>query len=163
MADTLLVFTWREGLLSRVGHDLRLSAQRIEIVPESGGWVVRVPVAGLRVDGAMRDGALDPGALSAKDRGDIEEPMRGAVLHADQHPAVVYRGRLVDGRAVGMLTLCGRTLPLELPTRVGDGRVRGEVELVPSRWGIQPYRALLGTLKVQDRVRVVFDVALPAA
>jgi hypothetical protein len=29
-----------------------------------------------------------------------------------------------------------------------------EVPLVPSRWGIAPYRALAGALKLQDRVIV---------
>jgi hypothetical protein len=38
-------------------------------------------------------------------------------------------------------------------------RLTGELEIVPSHWGIKPYRALGGTLKVQDRIRVAIQAA----
>jgi hypothetical protein len=37
---------------------------------------------------------------------------------------------------------------------VRGARLVGELELAPSQWGIKPFRALGGTLKVQDRIRV---------
>ena len=46
-----------------------------------------------------------------------------------------------------------------MPDRA-DGRDRGAVELVPSRWGIAAFKALMGAIRVQDRIWVTFD--LPA-
>jgi hypothetical protein len=32
---------------------------------------------------------------------------------------------------------------------------------VPTRWGIEPFKALLGAIKLDDRVLVKFDFASP--
>ncbi len=42
-----------------------------------------------------------------------------------------------------------------------DGRVTGTFLVAQSEWGIKPYRALLGALRVRDTVEVVLDVVLP--
>jgi hypothetical protein len=44
--------------------------------------------------------------------------------------------------------------------RVADGRVIGGASVVQSRWGIRPYSAFFGALKLSDEVKVDFDVAL---
>ena len=45
-----------------------------------------------------------------------------------------------------------------------DGeRCAGQVEFAPSRFGIQPYRAFLGALKLDDRVRVSWDLRVISA
>jgi hypothetical protein len=43
-----------------------------------------------------------------------------------------------------------------------DGRVASTIALVQSRWGIKPYRALMGALKVSDEVVVAIEGRLPA-
>lgn len=158
MTDTLHVYTWREGLLARVGHDLRLSATQVAVKREGDHWVVRVPVAGLKVDGAMHDETLTP--VAEKDRRDIEHALQSEVLPDD--PMIAFRGNLFGPQHVGgELTLNGQTHPLTLHTHVEGHRARGSVEFAPSRWGVRPYRALLGALRLEDRVRVTFDVAVP--
>ena len=62
-------------------------------------------------------------------------------------------------RVRGTLELVGRSAPLELTLRARDGRLVGEVEFKPSRWGIKPYKALAGAIKLQDRVKVRVDLA----
>lgn len=148
---TVQVYTWREGLLARVGHDLRLSAPA-RIIREGDGIVVTVDAASLRVDGAMKDGRLVE--VSAGDRADIEKALRTEILDVGRHPLIRWRGTM-DGR--GTLELRGRSVALRVPATVDGDRVRGEVDLTPSAWGIKPFRALLGALKLQDRVRVAFD------
>lgn len=145
------VYTWREGLLARVGHDLRLSAP-VVVTREGEVVVATVEAASLRVDGAMKDGRLVE--VSAGDRADIEKALRDDVLEVARHPRIRWRGGM-DGQ--GTLDLRGRSVRLVLPVKVEGSRVRGEVEFAPSLWGIKPFRALLGALKLQDRVRVVFD------
>ena len=44
--------------------------------------------------------------------------------------------------------------------RVADGRVVGGASVVQSRWGIRPYSAFFGALKLSDEVNVDVDVAL---
>jgi hypothetical protein len=44
--------------------------------------------------------------------------------------------------------------------RVTDGRVVGGTTVVQSRWGIRPYSAFFGALKLSDEVKLDFDVAL---
>lgn len=160
----LHVYTYREGLLSAVGHDLRLRFDQVEVQLESGRAAAEVGLASVRVEGAMKRGRLDAGALSAKDRADIEEGARDSVFDVQRHPAarfvaeveVIGSGRL---EARGELTLHGQSRPWTLRGRVEGSSVVGEGELVPSHWGIKPFRALGGTLKVQDRVLV--EVRLP--
>ena len=69
----------------------------------------------------------------------------------------------VDGaRAVikGSLTLTGKTRPLVIEAARRDGRWVAEVSLHQPDFGIKPYSAMLGTLRVKPDVTVV--VSLPA-
>ena len=43
---------------------------------------------------------------------------------------------------------------------VGDGRAHGAAVVKQTEWGMKPYTALFGALKVADDVRVEIDVAL---
>jgi hypothetical protein len=43
---------------------------------------------------------------------------------------------------------------------VTDGRMLGEATVVQSRWGLRPYSAFLGALRLRDEVKVHIDVAL---
>ncbi len=64
----------------------------------------------------------------------------------------------------GDLTLADTTRPGEFDTGVSpDGRVTATLPLTQSEWGIKPYKAFMGALKVRDTVEVVLDVHLTAA
>ena len=45
----------------------------------------------------------------------------------------------------------------------GDGRVTGTLPVIQSQWGIKPYRAFMGALKVRDDVEIVLDAYLPSS
>lgn len=152
----LEVFTFRDrSLLSAMAHDLCLDA-RAEVRIEGGRVAVRCRVDGLRVRGKVVRGAVE--ALPARDREQVEATLRRDVLRAERNPEIVFEGELSEQTARGCLRLNGRSLPLELSFVATGGRARGEVELIPSRWGVAPYSAMLGALKLQDRVVVRFDV-----
>lgn len=157
------VFTFKEGLLSRVAHDLEISVQRASLTRDENRVRVECDAGSLSVVGVVVDGRTDPHGLSQGQYREIEDTVRTKILHVARHPRVVFEGALTQGevdlRLDGTLTLVGRSLPLSLTGRRADGRVTGDVELAPSRWGIEPYRALLGAIKLRDRVRVRFDVA----
>lgn len=160
------VFTFKRGLLSKVAHDLRLSVERFEVATDGERVKGRFFVDSLSVDGAVKDGAVDASALSESDKREIVANVRGEILHADRHPEVVFEGRAqktTDGHRVrGVLELVGHREEIEIAVRRSGDRLEGEVELVPSRYGIEPFKALLGAIKLADRVIVRFEFAAPA-
>lgn len=159
------LYTYKEGLLSRLAHDLRLSLHRYTINFDNGHVTGTFDPRSLSVDGVVHRGDLDPGTLSDSDRKKIEATIQSDVLHTSQHPEVRIEGTVKHESnwrfaLTGELHLNGRTQSLVVPVTLGE-TVRLDLELVPSRWGIAPFRAMAGTLKVQDLVRVVVELPVP--
>ena len=58
----------------------------------------------------------------------------------------------------------GETAPVQFDLGVGDdGALSGSAKLTQTNWGIKPYSALFGALKVNDEVEVVVDGKVPTA
>jgi hypothetical protein len=163
---TVYLFTFKDGLLARLAHDLRLSAERFEVHIDGDQVKGRFWSTSLRVDGAIKNGAIQPGELSDGDKKTILENALEKVLFAHQHPEVAFAGSVTSqspGRHAidGRLTLVGQTRPIRVEVREEQGFYRGEVELQPSQWGIPPFKALAGAIKLQDRLRLVFSLEIP--
>jgi polyisoprenoid-binding protein YceI len=82
--------------------------------------------------------------------------------------AIAFRSNAVDVAADGALRvrgdldLLGTTRPVTFDLAAGDdGRLTGSTRLKQTDWGIKPYSALFGTLKVADEVEVGIDARLP--
>ena len=159
------ILTFKEGVLSRVAHDLELEVERFEVTDDGGKLAATFFVDSIHVVGAIRDGAIDEGALSAKDKREIESNLRKDVLHAARHPEVRFAGALDESGDTlsidGELEMAGQKRPQRVTARNVDGTVRGEVTLTPSSWGIRPFKALLGAIRLQDRVVLRFELPLP--
>ncbi len=164
---TVHVFTFKRGLLSRVAHDLRLSVERYEVELDGEVVTARFDARSLFVDGTMKRGRLTPEGLDDKDVGEVLDNTRKHVLLSDQHPWIRFEGRIARGDAhiavAGTLELVGQRRPIGFTLTLEGDRARGEVELQPSRWGIEPFSILMGTIAVQDRVVVAFDLLAPAS
>jgi polyisoprenoid-binding protein YceI len=66
--------------------------------------------------------------------------------------------------AVGDLTLLGHTHPLAFDvTLAGDGTLSAAAVIKQTDFGMKPYSALFGALKVADEVRVSLSAKLPPA
>ncbi len=156
------VLTFREGLLSGFGHDLALEVTRFDLrIDEARREVdASFDAASLRVRQVLRDGVeLPPTALSDADRRTIEDNARRDVLDANRYPEIRFRSTRVvevaDGfDVVGRLTLHGAEREVAVPLRRSGERWTVEVRLHQPDFGIQPYSALLGTLKVKPGVVV---------
>jgi polyisoprenoid-binding protein YceI len=156
------VFTYKEGLLSPVAHDLCLRITRfsIDVDLAQGAVTARFDTNSLVVDSPMKDGAENPNALSTSDKHKIAGQIREDVLHSAQHPEAVFRGSSVVARADGgydlrgELTLHGVTRQLAGQTHDVAGRQQLELRLHQPDFGITPYRAMLGTLKIQADVTI---------
>lgn len=158
---TVHVFTFKDGLLARLAHDLRLSLRDFEIRREGPLLSARFRPAGLVVDGVVgKGGEVDRDALSESDRAKIRRNIADEILHTAHHPEINFAGELEGDTIDGRLTMVGRTAPVRSRVRVEGDRLRAEFTLVPSQWGIPPYRALAGAIRLQDRVVVALD--LPA-
>ncbi len=162
---TVQLFTYKDGMLSAIAHDLRLTVKRFRIELDEPNFSAVFMPDTIQVDGAMKRDKLDERALSDKDKAKIRTTMLGEVLKASVHAQITFKGVVAHEGVVliarGELALAGKTKPLEVTMRHTSGVVRGEVEIKPSEWGIKPYKALGGTLKLQDRVRVVFELPAP--
>jgi hypothetical protein len=161
------VFTFKEGLLSPIAHDLRLRITRfsLEVDATASSVVARFDTNSLLVDCPMKEGIENPSDLSASDKHKIAVQIRDDVLHGSQHPEAVFCSRTVTARAdggydlEGELTLHGVTRALgACRTRVVAGRQQLELRLHQPDFGITPYRAMLGTLKIQADVTIRITV-----
>lgn len=167
---TLQVKTYREGMASKAGHDLVIDVTSWQATVTAGEDSTPVSVE-LSADPRslrVRDGHGGAKPLSDKDRGDITKNIEKKVL--GQH-SIGFRSTAVerpgdDGRlqVSGELEIAGTARPVSFELSIGaDGRIEGTVPLKQSEWGIKPFTALMGALKVRDDVDVVLGATLPAA
>jgi polyisoprenoid-binding protein YceI len=159
------IFTFKEGVLSPLAHDLELQAEVITVTWDEGAPRIeaRVDPSRVKVLWAIRDGRPDPAALTASDRRKIESTLAEEVLQVRRWPEVRFASTFVRQtgerlKMEGQLALAGRERPLHLSFTRVDGRWTGEIELHQPDWGITPFRAALGTLRVKPRVRVRLSV-----
>ncbi|MFW5966901.1 MAG: YceI family protein [Persicimonas sp.] len=163
-----VVYVYREGLASAVGHDVAIEATSFEIEVDEDSRVVeaRFEADALKVRHAMEDGEPNPGALSDGDKKKIEKNMRRKVLETKRHPVISFRSTAVDDdgstvRIEGVLDLHGVERDVAFDARRGDDYIRARVRLHQPDFDIEPYRAFLGALRVKAEVDV--EVRLPAA
>ncbi|MEQ4725481.1 YceI family protein [Nonomuraea sp. B19D2] len=164
----LLVNTTRTGLGAKAGHDLTIEVTRwrgdatVDTADPAGSSVtVEADADSLEV----RQGTGGVKPLTSSDHAEIEKTIREKILHVRKHPTIMFRSTRVEGtaesfRVEGDLTIVGVTQPVAVQCSVSEGRVRGSATIVQTRWGIRPYSALLGALKLSDEVEVQFDVGL---
>ena len=165
-----LVFTFKEGLLSAVAHDLKLRVERFVIEWDAGARRIeaRLDAASLVVVCAMRGGREDRDALSAAQRREIEDNVRRQVLASGRFPEIgfvsseVVENEAGGGRVIGALSLCGRSRAIAFVVEaVGENRI-AEVRLHQPDFGIRPYSAMLGTLRIKPEVLVRVTVRVSA-
>lgn len=164
-----LVFTFKDGLLSKVAHDLKVRVNRfsVDFDPAASTVSAEFDPSSLEVINAVHDGAEDPKALSGADKDKIASQIQKDVLETSAHPKIQFvstkAARRPDGgySITGDLTLHGTTRPISVETRVEGGKQVAEVELNQPDFGIEPYKAMMGTLKVKPAVRV--RVSIPNA
>ncbi len=154
------IFTFKDGVLARLAHDLRIRLERFDITLDGDAVRGEFDLKSLLVDGPVQDGVVKADEYDASKKAEVQKAMHEDVLHSDQHPTARFAGKAVpDGegfKVSGDLTLKGATQPLAFAVRKEGGTYRGQIEFEPSRWGIEQYKALLGAIKLKDIVRVEF-------
>jgi len=165
-ADTAecLVFTYKDGLLSKMAHDLKIRVGSFDARWEGDSLRVEADPRSLAVVNAMSNGAENPSALSDKDKAKIADNIGKSVLKPAKYGAIVFESTKLESRddggydIEGTLELHGTKRPIAASTALQDGRQVAEVKLNQPDFGITPYSAMMGTLKVQPVVTVRFSV-----
>jgi polyisoprenoid-binding protein YceI len=155
---TLSVQTRRGGAAAKAGHDLLLHVTAWEgtlTVGEDGA----PSAAELTADATslrVQKGTGGMKGLDDSDKANIHQTIDDEVLRRRD---IAFRSTAADGgRVEGELTLAGQTRPLALDVAIGDdGAVSATVTITQSDWGMKPYSALFGTLKVLDEVEVALE------
>ena len=162
---------WIEG--TSTVRDYRCEATRIVGAVELDAAEPSIAVAdlqrsvrGVRLDIAVAD-------LDCRN-GTMNDHMRKA-LKAEQNPGIAYRLTAHEievqenGDALatleGELTIAGTTQPVTIdavvtPGQDGTLKVQGSKEIIMTEFDVSPPKLMLGTLKVNPRVMVHFDVLL---
>jgi hypothetical protein len=150
---------YKRGVLSRVAHDLQLSIALVTLEIDGDRVSGSIPMKSFTVDGFLAGGSVVAGSVSRKDAADILKKIRTIVLCSDDHPTAQIEGELdVESSSFhGTLTIMGRTAEIHTPVNGSAGSYAGTTEIIPTRWGIAPYKALLGAIQLQDRVEIGFQ------
>jgi polyisoprenoid-binding protein YceI len=152
----LTVHTKRTGAIAKAGHDLTI---------EVGSWEGTLEVgeeshASLTVDSTsfrVLEGHGGVQKLDDEDMRGIEQTIDEEVLLKREIKFESTDVQLEGDRLTmtGDLTLMESTQPITFELAVGDnGRLSGGAVVKQTDWGMKPYTALFGTLKVADEVEV---------
>lgn len=169
---SLLLRVDREGVAKSMGHDLVIEAHDwsadIDLTDDltTSSVTATIQVASLEV----REGHGGAKSLSDKDKADIKKNINDKVLNSRKFPTITFASTTVkplsgnQTTVTGNLTICGQVRPADLELTVADdGSATGTMRVVQSQWGIKPFSALLGALKVKDEVVIEITTSAPAA
>ncbi|KUL43781.1 YceI family protein [Streptomyces regalis] len=167
-AGRLLIKTSRAGFGRKAGRDLVIEAtgwsgEAVVFADDPGRSSVAVTVETGSLTVREGTGGLKP--LTDADKAEIKRTLeREALLHTAEHPTITFRSTRITGtlesfEITGELTIKGRTHPVTVHGGSdGDGMVRGSATVTQSTFGIKPYTAFLGALKLADDVRFEYEV-----
>jgi polyisoprenoid-binding protein YceI len=162
------LLTARDGLAAQAGHDLTIEVEKWSAdltVAEDGNpadLVVKLDLNSL----VVREGTGGLKPLTDRERREIAVTAR-KVLGVDRNPEATYvasdfePGSNGGGFISGTLTLGGASRGLRMHyAKTGDEHYHATASIRQSEFGIKPYSAFLGALRVSDVVGVDIDVEL---
>lgn len=118
---------------------------------------------------------IETKSIKSHNDSDLMDERTHKTLKADQFPSISYEytntlssdlnGKDGTVKINGKLTIAGVTKPADLTLKVttlanGDIQVKGSEVILMSTFGIKPPSFVAGTLKVEDKVNIAFDVVL---
>ena len=167
--SSLTVFVAKDGALARMAHDHNIGVK-------SFSGRVTVPAGGanagtLELDADARS-LMILDQISAKDKAEITNNMNNSVLESAKFPKITFRstslsnftqnGNNSNFTVNGDLTLHGATKRIAVPVSVAQTgsslRATGQYTLRQTDFGIKPYSAFLGAIKVKNEVVIKFNI-----
>jgi hypothetical protein len=160
---TLTVRTQKGGAAAKAAHNLVIEVTSwrgtLEVAPQA-----RISLTADARSLRVRDGIGGMMVLGDDDKAGIEQTIDEEVLKGS---AIAFDSSDVraspDGSRLsvaGELELAGAVHRIAFELTVDDGRLTGSATVKQTDWGMKPYSALFGTLKVLDEVQVGIDATL---
>ncbi len=166
---TLLIRTGKGGAASKAGHNLLIRVDRWGATAQFAGDLAR-SVLELNADSTsftVLEGTGGIKSLSDEEREGIGQTINQDVLKGTP---ISFKSTAVRPDSDTRLHVTG---DLELANGINliafdvdvsdDGRVTGKATVKQTEWGMKPYSALFGTLKVADEVGVEIEAKLQPA
>jgi polyisoprenoid-binding protein YceI len=152
---TLTVQTRRGGAAAKAGHDLLLLVTcwqgELEIDGDPVAASLTADSTSLRVQ--RGEGGMMP--LGDDDKANIHQTIDDDVLKRGD---ITFRSTSIDGgRVQGDLTIGSTTRPIAFDIDAAGGAVAATITVTQSDFGMKPYSALFGTLKVLDEVEISLE------
>ncbi len=169
------VFVPKAGLLSGFAHDHQIGIKSFSgkiVVPESGA-----ANGSLQLDVDATSLVVLDTKPSEDDKKKIHNSMHGEVLESAKYPKVTFKSASVSDLKQtggenysftlnGDLTLHGVTkriaMPVSLTINAKQLRAEGKYTLRQTDFGIKPYSAAGGTVKVKNEITVNFNIVAKA-
>lgn len=168
----IMLRTFRDGLVAQAGHDLTIEVARWsgELVLAEDGSPVSLEVTADLGSFVVKDGTGGIKPLTDRDKREISVTAR-KVLSADRFPQASFTASEFQpassgdgGMIAGSLRLAGQSRPWRLQvSSTGPATYRATATVRQTDFGIKPYTAFLGSLKVRDTVEVDVQVDLSTA
>lgn len=163
---TLFVKTGRAGAAAKAGHDLVIDVTSWSATLEVGEDPAQSSME-LDADAgslSVREGKGGAKALGEDDKTDIKKSIDDDILKGGE---IKFRSSEVTGSedrlsVRGELELAGKSHPVSFELSGSGGELTASATVKQTDWGIKPYSALFGALKVKDEVEVVVQGELPA-
>ncbi len=166
----LTLHTGVEGRAAKAGHNLTIrladwSGTATFDGDEPSSLSFRTALSSLEV--VSGEGGVK--ALSDKDKRTIKDSALES-LSAKRHPEVTFESSKVSPRSGGYdvdgeLSIAGVsqscTLDLNVQRSGGNATVEAAVPVVQTKFGVKPYSAMMGGLKVKDQVDVRLSLSVP--
>lgn len=107
-------------------------------------------------------------SLSDKDRRDIDKNINEKVLETGKFPELKFESTSVNGsgtnfNVAGNMTIRGTTRPVNVALAVNGSQVTATTAISQRDFGIKPYSAMMGAIKLRDDVNFELTLDLPAA
>ena len=155
---TLTVHTTRGGAAAKAGHDLVIDVTSWEAtldVGDSAALQLSADSTSLHV----RKGEGGAKKLDEGDKQDIRKTIDKDILKRKDITFTSTSCERTNGGLTvsGDLQIVGTTKPLSFELSESGGTLTGSATVKQSDWGIKPYSALFGALKVDDEVQVVVE------
>ncbi|HKO96410.1 MAG TPA: YceI family protein [Pyrinomonadaceae bacterium] len=169
--STFTVQAFAEGLLSAFAHDpiisIRSFAGEVAFVPETfqqASLMLTIDAKSLAVTGGVKE----------KDLVEVERAMRDEVLEVNNYSEITFTSTNISAsrigagryrtRIIGDVTLHGVTqkniwISGEATIAGETLRAKGDFSLKQKDFGIKPFAAVGGTIKLKNELKFSFDIA----
>jgi polyisoprenoid-binding protein YceI len=164
----MIIRTARDGLAARAGHDLTIEVARwsADVDLPDGDPARATVTAEIHLDSLrVREGTGGIKPLTDDDRREIESTARRLLTQRGPAVATFASTRVAPaaggGAIEGRVTLYGTTEAVRLQVAGrGSGTYLASTTVRQSAFGVKPYSAFLGALKLRDEVTVEISFAL---